>query len=90
MNTLSKFIKSIGVFFDLIAKARMQSTLLGMGREWVERHGYSYDLLRAGTSEWPWREAEATVTGEQPLEHKVSDLKLPATDDEHAGIKAAA
>lgn len=88
MNTLSKFIKSIGVFFDLIAKARVQSTLLGMGREWVERHGYSYDLLRAGTSEWPWRAPVATA--EQPLEHKVSDLELRAADEKHAGIKAAA
>lgn len=90
MNALSKFIKPIVAVFELTAKARVQSTLLGMGREWVEGHGYSYDLLRAGTSEWPWRETEASVTAEQPLQHKVSDLKLHAADDKHAGIKAAA
>ena len=43
-------------FFDSIAKARMQSTLLSMDRAWVESQGYSYTLLRAGVSEWPWRE----------------------------------
>jgi len=64
MITISTIIESTGRFFDTIARARVQSTLLTMGREWVERNGYSWELLRAGVSEWPWRQTtEAVATG---------------------------
>ena len=51
MITISTIIESTGRFFDTIARARVQSTLLTMGREWVERNGYSWELLRAGVGE---------------------------------------
>lgn len=55
MITISKTAKAIQRFFEAMAKARVNSTLLGMGREKVEELGYSYEALLAGPSAWPWR-----------------------------------
>ncbi len=66
MITISKTAKAIQRFFEATAKARVNSTLLGMGREKVEELGYSYEALRAGPSAWPWRKTthDSAVTGE--------------------------
>ena len=65
MKTMSAMIKSTGRLFDSIARARVQSALLAMGPVWVERHGYSWKLLRAGVNEWPWRQSTEAATGRE-------------------------
>lgn len=66
MITISKTAKALQRFFEAMAKARVNSTLLGMGREKVEELGYSYEALRAGPSAWPWRKTthNSAATGE--------------------------
>jgi uncharacterized protein YjiS (DUF1127 family) len=75
MKTMSAIIKSTGRVFDTIARARVHSTLLTMGREWVERNGYSWELLRAGVSEWPWRQNPETVAAEKEIKRAIAELK---------------
>lgn len=75
MTTPAKKIDSGGNFFERIARARMQSTLLSMGRVWVERHGYSWELLRAGTAYWPWRQTLEAVAGKPGTRRAGLDLK---------------
>ncbi len=55
MNFLKKLFAATGRCFEAVAKARMNSHLLLMGREEVERMGFSYEALRQGPSAWPWR-----------------------------------
>ena len=66
MITISKTAKAIQRFFEAMAKARVNSTLLGMGREKVEELGYSYEALLVGPSAWPWRKTthDSAVTGD--------------------------
>ena len=66
MITITKIAKAVQRFFEATAKARVNSTLLGMGREKVEQLGYSYEALRAGPSAWPWRKTtyNSAATGE--------------------------
>ena len=66
MITISKTAKAIQRFFEATAKARVNSTLLGMGREKVEELGYSYEALQIGPSAWPWRKTthDSAATGE--------------------------
>jgi len=75
MNTLAKLKKSIGAFFDATAKARVHSTLLCMGRDWVERHGYSWTLLRKGVSHWPWRQTPEARAEELETRRAIRELK---------------
>jgi uncharacterized protein YjiS (DUF1127 family) len=74
MKTMSAIIKSTGRFFEATSRARVQSTLLTMGRDWVEHHGYSWELLRAGVSEWPWRQSPETVVAEQEINRAIAEL----------------
>ena len=74
MKTMFAIIKSTGRLFDTIARARVQSALLAMGRVWVERHGYSWELLRAGVSEWPWRQSTQAVTAERETRRAIAEL----------------
>ena len=55
MITIGKVAQAMQGFFESIAKARVNSTLLGMGRKKVEEMGYSYEALQAGPGAWPWR-----------------------------------
>ena len=75
MNTIKKTVKSMKIFFENIAKARMQSTLLNMGREWVEDKGFSYDALKLGVSEWPWRQSPEKIAEEKEIRRSIRDLK---------------
>ncbi len=75
MNTISKTINSMNRFFDRVAKARMQSTLLTMGRAWVEDKGYSYEALRGGVSAWPWRKPAEVVAKEKHMNRMIRELK---------------
>jgi hypothetical protein len=75
MNTISRAIESFRHFFDATAKARVLSTLLGMGPEWVERHGYSYALLRKGTGAWPWRHDPAKTAEEKEFRRAIRELR---------------
>lgn len=74
MKTMSAIIKSTGCMFDTIARARVQSALLAMGRVWVEQHGYSWEMLRVGVSEWPWHQGTEAATTEQENGHAIADL----------------
>ena len=55
MITVKGTIEAMGRFFEAMAKARVNSELLRMGREKVESLGYSYEALLIGPSAWPWR-----------------------------------
>ena len=74
MKTMFAIIKSRGRLFDTIAWARVQSALLAMGRVWVERHGYSWELLRAGVNEWPWRQSTEAATTERESRRAIAEL----------------
>ena len=74
MKTMSAIIKATQRFFEATARARVQSTLLSMGREWVERQGYSWELLRSGVSEFPWRQSTATVQSEKAIRRAITEL----------------
>ena len=65
MITINKTAKALQRFFEAMAKARVNSVLLGMGRAKVEELGYSYEALRAGPSAWPWRKTtqDSATTG---------------------------
>lgn len=91
MITISKTAKAIQRFFEATAKARVNSTLLGMGREKVEQLGYSYEALQAGPSAWPWRKtthdsAATGAIGMQLREHndfsEIAHKQQPATGHE--------
>jgi len=71
---MSAIIKSTQRLFENTARARVQSTLLIMGREWVERHGYSWEMLCAGPSEWPWRQSTPTVNPGQEIRRAITEL----------------
>ncbi|MFZ9038008.1 MAG: hypothetical protein ACO3DT_08060 [Gammaproteobacteria bacterium] len=66
MITISKTASALQRFFEAMAKARVNSVLLGMGRAKAEELGYSYEALRAGPSAWPWRKTthDSAATGE--------------------------
>ena len=62
MISMNKIAITARRFLEATTKARMNSakamvntTLLGMGREQVEELGYSYEALLLGPSAWPWQ-----------------------------------
>ena len=71
---MSAVIRATKRFFEATARARVQSTLLIMGREWVERHGYSWELLHAGVNEWPWRQSTTAVQPEKEIRRAITEL----------------
>ena len=82
-------------FFEKVAKARMQSTLLSMGQKWAEDKGYSYEAIVAGESEWPWRKSAEKAVNEKEFRRVIRELKsyndrelrdigIPRTDIENA------
>ncbi|MFT5219949.1 MAG: hypothetical protein ACI9LO_002292 [Planctomycetota bacterium] len=71
MDTIAKIINRLQRASEAIAKARVNSVLLGMGREKVEEYGYSFDALQLGPSAWPWR-------GTPQDGPKENDLMIPA------------
>jgi hypothetical protein len=75
MITISKTIKSVGNFFDKMAKVRVQSWLMRMGREWVERNGYSYEDVQSGVSKWPWRQSPVKIAEEKEISRAIRELK---------------
>jgi hypothetical protein len=75
MITITRIIKSMGRSIDSMAKARVNSALLSMGREWVEDKGYSYEALRAGVSKWPWRRSPEKVAEEKQIKRAIRELK---------------
>ncbi len=72
MITISNIARALQRFFEATAKARVNSVLLGMGREKVEELGYSYEALRAGPSAWPWRKTtqDSAVTSEIGMQRR--------------------
>jgi uncharacterized protein YjiS (DUF1127 family) len=75
MISISKVTKSMFRFFDSMGKARVNSWLLGMGREWVEDNGYSYEAVRGGIDKWPWRMSAEKVAEEKELKRMIRELK---------------
>ena len=75
MITISNTIKSIGNILDRIAKARVQSWLIRMGRDWTENNGYNHDDILVGVSKWPWRRSLETVAVKKEIKRTVSELK---------------
>lgn len=74
MSTMSRVLQSLENFFESIALARVQSTLLSMGREWVEAQGYSYEMLRAGVHKWPWRETPEAIAEQKEIKQAITEL----------------
>ncbi len=72
MNSIAKAVKD---FFERLAKARMQSTLLSMGRKWAEDKGYSYEAIVAGESEWPWRKSPEKAVNDKEIRRVIRELK---------------
>lgn len=56
MISINRIASAMQGFFEAMAKARVNSVLLGMDRDQLAKCGYSYELLRRGPSAWPWRE----------------------------------
>ena len=56
MITIDRIGNALQRFFENMAKARVNSVLLGMDRERLADMGYSYELLQQGPKAWPWRE----------------------------------
>ena len=81
MITISKTAKAIQRFFEAMAKARVNSTLLGMGREKIEVLGYSYEALRMGPSAWPWRKTTQKSAGNSEAGTAISSLNVAEIDN---------
>ena len=75
MITITRIIKALGQLGEATAKARVNSVLLGMGREKVEEFGYSYDALHLGPSAWPWRKTTQDSAEEKETRAHLSELK---------------
>lgn len=78
MITINKTAKALQRFFEATAKARVNSVLLGMGREKVEQLGYSWEALRDGPSAWPWRKTtqDSAATAEIGVQvRELNDLR---------------
>ena len=75
MITISKTINSVAKFFDKMAKVRVQSWLMRMGPEWVERNGYSYKDIQIGISKWPWRQSPEKIAEEKEISRAIRELK---------------
>ena len=75
MITITGTINALGRFFEAMAKARVNSTLLGMGRERVEQFGYSYEALRTGPSAWPWRKTTQDSAEESEIKAHMRELE---------------
>lgn len=78
MISKNRIIAAARGFFEAIARARVNSVLLGFGREKAEELGYSYDALLLGPSAWPWR----NTTQHRALDvgGTVIELKKPLID----------
>ncbi len=74
MNAISRLCKSLAAAAEAVAKARVQSYLLSMGPEWTERHGYSWDSLRGGIQNWPWRQTSEQPAHEPEIRYTVREL----------------
>ena len=55
MTVGHRILTTLGVFFENMAKARVNSVLLATDREQLKAWGYSYEALRQGPKAWPWR-----------------------------------
>ena len=88
MITITETINALKRFFEATAKARMNSTLLGMGRERVEEFGYSHEALRAGPSAWPWHKATQDSAAEREIQgvadRQLDEIDIPRQDIKHA------
>ena len=74
MISLTNIWQSMQRHFAAVAKARVQSTLLTMGPEWVERYGYSYQSLRNGIDAWPWRQTPEKAAEEKEIRRAIREL----------------
>lgn len=95
MSKLNAIRQSLEKYFTAIAKARVQSTLLTMGPEWVEKYGYSYQALRRGVDAWPWRQPTEKIREEKEIRraihelNRLSDRELRELGLARSGIESA-
>ena len=89
MNTITRTINLLQRAFDAMAKARVNSVLLGMGREKVEKYGYSFDALQLGPSAWPWRKSTREMAKENELVATVCRLQTPGYIQPNGPVLAA-
>lgn len=93
MITISSTVQALQRFFEATAKARVNSTLLGMGRAKVEQLGYSYEALLQGPNAWPWRKTtqdsarERELQGHIPESHGFCDRQLDDTGIPRHGVE---
>lgn len=74
MISISKTTRALERLFDAMAKSRVNSVLLNMGRARVEELGYSYEALRAGPSAWPWRKTTQDSSATSEIGVRVAEL----------------
>ncbi len=79
MNIFSRIHKSMARSREATGKAKAHSVLMTMDKEWVERYGYSHELLRGGIKNWPWR-----LTPENQPHSNINDMQITKTNIEMA------
>ena len=89
MNTFTRIINRLKPAFEGMAKARVNSVLLGMGREQVEGYGYSFDALQLGPSAWPWRKTPGGMAKENELVAPVYRLQTSGNIQSNGSVLAA-
>ena len=75
MINLSKTWQSMERYFETVARARVQSTLLTLGPEWAGKYGYSWTALRGGIEGWPWRQP-VEEEAREPVEEKAEEKEI--------------
>lgn len=75
MITITGTINALERFFEAMAKARVNSALLAMGRERVEQLGYSFEALQTGPSAWPWRKTTQDSAEENEIKVHMWELE---------------
>ena len=84
MISINRIGSALQGFFENVAKARVNSVLLGMDAEKLAQVGISRAALERGPSAWPWRETTQDSAANQSV-----SLKAEAIVHETASPNAA-
>ena len=66
MKMLKQLVSKLGIVFENIAKARVNSVLLMTDRDQLKAWGYSWEALKQGPQAWPWRIEDTTARDTLP------------------------